>query len=323
MASTRILDSGEWREVTIIPSTMIASARFIDKGRKSMIILELPTEQGTVTLYVKGRAVNQFLKRLGVSRLSLKRQRSWRLAQEKLWDAILNCYDSMVLAISPHNTVYRVTSEEFTPVPHRVLFDAISDTLKEMGIDYKDFRVERWGVSTVARWELPNLSTDKLGIYLGCRNANTGNRSIKLFGYYVILVCKNGLVSNRITSSIRVIHKNPLDEILKKVCEGVRDIISKLPEFENIVEQAETVPLSRAVMKTWLLNYAQKKLPREVVKLILREIDRTKEETLFGLSQAITYTGTHVVKKPNWRVQLQQLGARILENPEIVLAQVK
>ena len=323
MASTRILDVGEWREITIIPSTMIASAKYIDRGKKSMIILEIPTEQGTVKLYVKGRAINQFLNRIGVSRLSLKRQRNWMLAQEKLWDGIVNCHSSMVLAVSPQNTVYRVTSEEFTPVPHRILFDAISDTLKELGIEYGEFRIEKWGSSTVARWELPKLATDKLGIYLGCRNANTGNRSIKLFGYYKILVCSNGLISNRVVSSIRIIHKATLPEILKKVCEGVREILGKLPEYHKVIEDAEKTPLSKTVMENWLRVYAEKKLPKEVTRLILRELEGLKEETLFGLSQVITYTGTHVVKRPNWRIQLQELGAKILENPEIVLAKVE
>jgi len=312
MSASDITQKGTWREIEIIPSQHIASAVFYRRGKYKMIRLGIATVDGIYYLTVKNIAVKQFLNKVGLTITKLIRQRSYERMQEILWDAIVSTDNPIILSISPNDTVYRVTSFQYTPVPHRVLFDFVSGVLDEMQLPYQFKGVYRLGINTFATWRLPSMSNDVVDVYLRCRNANTGETSIKLYGYYTILVCRNGLTSSRLSSTIRIVHKSSLADILSRVRNALYELIPKLPTITRFIDEGKKIQLPRSIMLAWLKQYSKKKLPKELVRHLEREIAKT-EETLFGLSQAITYVGTHVVKKPRWREMLQELGGKVLE----------
>ena len=320
-----------WREVTIIPSRHISNAKYIRK--KKMIVLELPimSKDGkfeVLPLYVKGRAVNQFLSKLGITKMNLILQKTYSKTQEVLNTAIMNTDSKIVLAISPQNTVYRVTTEAYIPIPHRLLFDYVANVINEYThIEYK--KIEKWDRSTVCIYRLPKLDTKSLGVYLGVRNANTGDSSIGLFGFYKILVCQNGLISNKYCETVRVMHKasktmsreEQISEMLRKVGHATRKVLVKLPEYQRVIESMEATPLEKSIMLAWLKTYT-KKMPMAVYSALKDRIS-VESETVFGLSQALTYVATHKVKNPSWKIKLMKLGSKVLENPEWVYEVVK
>ena len=174
--------------------------------------------------------------------------------------------DDVVLRVLKidENTYYvvRATTTKYVAIPHRVLFDFVKGVIKDVaGVDVKP-RVVHYSRRTVAYYPLYEVPlnyarpNDAVRISLAVSNANTGEHSIKVYGYAEILACSNGLMLSEISKSVRMAHRGRLEEVLGKVAEAVKEVLKMLrdryPVIARRIEELQDVKITDAVIKNWL-----------------------------------------------------------------------
>jgi hypothetical protein len=134
---------------------------------------------------------------------------------------------------------------------------------------------------------------DALNIYLYVSNANTGNDSIRVFGFGEILKCENGVTLTK-TASVRIIHVKDVQSILSRVTNAVREVMEKLGKEKEFwveaVEKLQYVQVTEDEMMGWVnrlletLPYKYRGYFRMYLNRNMREFGRNAE----ALFQAVT-----------------------------------
>jgi hypothetical protein len=260
-------------------------------------VLELRFEDGSEVRLVK-RGLTQFLHQVGLRKRDLR-----RLSPKDIIDRWYELGLNTVLSAFTDQgkyIVYRVTSDAYVPIPHRVLFTHVDEVLRSAGIN-TTYKVERWFNRTSARWLLWSnplryvRKGDALNIYLRVSNANTGADSIRVTGYGEILACANGLTTER-GQSIRVIHVRELQGVLARVTDAVKAVLARLAESQHLwvdaVERLQHVNLSKEEMNRWM-NDLLMILPKKYQPYLYRQLH--ENAAIFGegsaeaLFQAVTW----------------------------------
>jgi hypothetical protein len=151
-------------------------------------VLEVQLERGTLR-FVK-RGLTQFLHTINFKRSDLSKLKPEDILSA--WDKLGE--NTIFSAFIDKNKyiVYRVTTDYYVPIPHRVLFTHVDNLLKNAGFN-TPYVIKKWFTRTSATWKLYSIQlkyarlNDYLNIYLYVSNANTGADSIKVFGYAEIL----------------------------------------------------------------------------------------------------------------------------------------
>jgi hypothetical protein len=260
-------------------------------------VLELRFEDGSEVRFVK-RGLTQFLHQVGLRKRDLRRL-SPRDIIDRWYELGLNTVLSAFTDQGKY-IVYRVTSDAYVPIPHRVLFTHVDEVLRSAGIN-TTYKVERWFNRTAARWLLWSnplrylRKGDALNIYLRVSNANTGVDSIRVTGYGEILACANGLTTER-GQSIKVIHVRELQGVLSRVTDAVKAVLARLAESQHLwvdaIERLQHVTLSKEEMNRWM-NDLLMILPKKYQPYLYKQLH--ENEALFGegnaeaLFQAVTW----------------------------------
>jgi hypothetical protein len=273
------------------------AVRFLYGGR----VVEVEMSKG-VTLRFAKRGLTQFLHAIGYTRRDLK-----RLREQDILNAWGRMDASTVMSAYKWDgisVVYRVTSDLYTPIPHRILFQYISSILEEMGFNPEP-EVRRHNVRMSARWHLWSVPLDyarpgdAVGIYLVVSNANTGNDSIKVYGYAEILKCRNGFVLADAMARVRVFHTHGLQGVLERVKEAVLEVVKKLietrEELRDRIERLQELRLTPEKREEWLRRLYET-LPRKYHPYLIEQWARNKRE--FGeTAEAVFQTITALVPR--------------------------
>jgi len=221
-------------------------------------MVEIHLDGDKVLRFVR-RGLTQFLHELGLTRRDLKSLRPEGILS-KWYQLGLNTVFSAFRGDDGAYVVYRVTSDKYVPIPHRVLFEHVDQLVRAAGIDAK-YEITKYFTRTAARWLLwsnplsyarPN---DALNIYLYVSNANTGADSIRVFGYGEILRCVNGLKILK-GASVRVLHVKNAQGVLERVAKAVREVMVKLENEKDLwcdaIERLQHIELTKAQMRRWV-----------------------------------------------------------------------
>ncbi|MCD6399798.1 DUF932 domain-containing protein [candidate division WOR-3 bacterium] len=312
-------------------STMLNNINVELFGTKSVHIL-LPTGE---RLVIKNTALTQLLHLMDLSRKDMKAIVNELPQRVKDFIETRNDIVFSALQIAPKVFyVYRVTTEEYQAIPHRILFDFVKRYLESRGLKVP-MKVVRYTRRTVAYFKIAEYplkyarKNDALLFYLGVSNANTGHHSIKIFGYAQILLCANGLVDDEITARVRIIHKSTVEEILKKVAEAIDQVLEiarkRFPNVARKIEELQEIPVSNDAIIAWL-RYIKEKVPRKYwswFNKVLSEYEREfgySAETIF---QTLTYFIPRLQKRNESLAEfLNKEANKLLESPKEYLAAV-
>jgi len=217
--------------------------------------IEIQLERGTIR-FVK-RGLTQFLHTIGFKRSDLSKIKPEDVLSA--WDKINE--NTIFSAFIDNNKyiVYRVTTNYYVPIPHRVLFTHVDNLLKDAGFN-SPYVIKKWFTRISATWKLYSMPlkyarpNDYLNIYLYVSNANTGADSIKIFGYGEILKCHNGLAITK-GMRVRVMHVKDLNSILERVTKAVQSVLKKI-ELENVmwaerIEKLQQIELDESELRNW------------------------------------------------------------------------
>jgi hypothetical protein len=273
-------------------------------------VVEVLTDRN-YTLRFARRGLTQLLHAIGRTRREFNELRPEDIMKE--WDKMP--VNTIFSTFKDHGedggevyVVYRVTTDYYVPIPHRVLFTHIDNVLKDIGFDIGGYEVMRWFARTAARWRLWSISLnyarkgDALNIYLYVSNANTGNDSIKIIGYGEILLCKNGLTLTKGTR-VRVLHVKDMAGTLERVARGVATVIDRLrAEKEFLVlsiEKLQNIELTPEREREWI-NRLYEILPQKYHSVLSKYWSRNVNvfgNTAEALFQTITALNSRVRNK--------------------------
>ena len=300
--------SGEREFIDIIPSNV--EVRNVKETRRHMLIVDATVNGQDMRLIFGRRARSQLTKLGGL-------------------DALVKRGDLMLRALVLEDGAYyivRATTTKYTAVPHRVLFDFVKGVIREAtGLDIEP-RVVSYKRRTVAYYpvyEVPlNYARprDMIRISLAVSNANTGQHSIKVYGYAEILACKNGLMLSEVSSVAVMAHRGSVEDVLKRVAEAVKEVLNSLREKYPLVarriEALQDVPITESVIRNWL-KVMREKLGMRYVTWLEAALARNKAEfgnTALTLFQTMTYLIPRVRNEKKVK-ELNKEVNELLNNP--------
>ena len=281
--------SGEFLDLTVSP-TDVVDVQVYPYSRSLHLILSDGSKLSKLIL--KRRPLTYLLHDIGVKVRDLKEK--MLLVKNNIPKSLEG---KIIRAIEIEPGVYyavRVTSPEYVPVPHTKLFNVVSDTL---GIE--PARVRRFAVRTVAYWKIASIpiplrDKDELTAMLMVSNANTGRHSIKIYGWYELLACANGMIASGISSIVRITHRSSIESILDKVKRAVievkEEIADKIYEYREAILQLNR-PIPRREFREYLERIKETVPKRDHGKLnkLLREYLRDFGYSYQTLFQLATY----------------------------------
>lgn len=280
------MESGAFLDVRLDPGAVF------EASRRAVII-----RQGGEKIIVKNHALSQLLKLAGV------KVTEWRRNPRGMLDRVragLSGKDIVISAVRVNEgtlVAFRVTTTEYTPIPHRVLFDFAESVIKEAGVSIIEKRVIRFFRRTAMKFVIyeqplnyarPN---DALRVSLIVSNANSADDAIHVYTWVDILACKNGLVIHDIASK-HIVHVGNASSILRRVGEAIRDLLAQLnvEELRRKIEALQDVALSESTIQNWL-KAVTARLPRKYAEWLQRELRRSTSEfgnTAEAVFQAVT-----------------------------------
>lgn len=254
---------GKWGD-EILDTTYISEVESTPRGKGIIINLR----DGRRLIVIK-RGLSQLLNLLGLSK---------RDNINTITDRLLSNGDGLVLSYVVDRDkpgvlyVYRVTTVVYTPIPHRVLFQYVSDYLNRRGVRVIEEDVIRYSRRTAMVYytHRSGLNYSRVGdalasgIYVS--NSNTGMDAIHVSAYHNIVKCRNGFVDTVLSKAISVTHRGRVEDILLRVGNAIDRVLPKIQvrnmELANVINDIEGRPVTRGEVEGWL-NLIRNRLPKK------------------------------------------------------------
>lgn len=216
----------------------------------------------------------------------------------------------------------RITSEKYIGIPHSFVQEVIENRLKAEGFDFvKTINVR----GTIGEYELitkdtitkeeamKQLSNEQTqtgqhmsdhGIAMSSTvryvNYNTGDRSLNLFGGGKVLVCANGMISNRVSNKMRMLHKLELKDVRTKLERAITEIIKNIEPIRKELLKLRKVKITKEEAKKFVEVLPFPKYMQEAIwTRLFKESKETQngkmdwDETLWGIYMSATYIASH------------------------------
>lgn len=184
-----------------------------------------------------------------------------------------------------------VGSEEFTPIPHRVLFDSVYEYLVNTGVKVLDREFKKWIKRTGMFFVLHHCPLsyarrgDAVRVGVLVTNANTARDSIRIYGFAEIVQCINGLTIHEASGRF-VVHRGDVKEVLVKVCSSVREVVewlsTRYDDVRKRIENLQFVDVSKEDVKIWIKEHVRR-LPKKYSDWFLNQLE--KNIRIFGYNK--------------------------------------
>lgn len=264
--------------------------------------LTLSTSEGI--LLFRKRSLSQLLQLLGVSLYD------YRMNPNVVKEALLKYKKSLVLgAVRSYIQgidwyVFRTTSEQFTPIPHRMLFEFIEQVLRENGVQFERKEFKKWfrraGMYYIIGSEKSGILNDVFDTGILVTNANTAKDGIHVMGIVKVISCDNSI---RALDYYSIVHKHSAERIFQRVerdvLKAVKTIREKFPQLKARIEELGSIELSESIIRNWLEAWKQK-APKKYHKWFERTLDKYIKRhgrTELAVWQAETYLARRLQNK--------------------------
>ncbi|MCD6406691.1 DUF932 domain-containing protein [Candidatus Aerophobetes bacterium] len=301
---------------------VIDTPTFEVEAYKKSIVFQF--EDGTRLIFAR-KSLTQLLHLVGVKRRDFEKHKD--ILKEHLKDIVSKT--PLFVGYARHQAdsnvlfAFRVTSEEYVPVPHRILFDFVRGVIKDSGFSIKEERWIKYQKRTgkfFVLHEVP-LRYAREGDYLRTgilvTNANTGKDSIRCFFYGEILKCRNGVVKKEFTKKIAIIHRGTVETVLQKVAEAIKEILGHVfavtPKLAREIEKLQEEKLSPEIIRNWL-KAVKETLPKKYQFWLEKELKKNRKvfgDTKLALFQTVTAIATKS-KNVNVSRKFEKLAHEIL-----------
>jgi len=278
----------------------------------------------------KRRFMNMMYEKSVVSTYNGQRIKKSYIGSEIAQQALESAYPKVSVQkfkiLLANNKVARITSEDYIGIPHSFVQEVIENRMDAEGVQYT--KATKFGgvngVYTFTNIEGASLNGLKkvgdLAHSISYMNRNSGDKSLKLFGGAVVLVCTNGMTSGKATSEMRIVHKLEMSELRKKIEQQLGGILEKLRilpkeflklrEYKVTKEEAEVLvnalPLAKYLKDAiWARLFTPSKQTRN------GEMDW--DGTMWGIYMASTFIASNQVEVQKSRHSMKEVNEEIVE----------
>ena len=277
--------------------------------------------------------------------ISLYRSRK-RLTDEEINKALKSQEKKIVKVLHPigDNTVaVNVVSTKHRQVPLTKINALVNDTAKKLGFEEREMTDSAGSYTKTFNVKEGSERTAFFSVYFG-RNDSLGSASLRFSSGSRIKVCSNTIMSfvdsemlkelqkgekvaMPIPNYIRTFHTTNIEQrVAQRIEMMMKGAIENSMRFDKAIEAASAVKLNRAKQKDLLKKIViLKAVGEKAEKEILDQLEK-EEETVFGLSQAMTFVGSHSNKiGESTKHQLTAYGGAVVwlnKNIEAVISQL-
>lgn len=302
----------EIREFEVVPSKDISAAKFVRYreagGRlKEYIVLELNGERYNLS---KER-FTQLFRYLNVKITELRKIYDYNERDRALMKAIKACNTQLKVS-AYENSIVRITSTDFTAIPHSKVLQIVEKALK---LDYEDRKIE-FGNGMFAKWTLRSLPAEcaRLGEIVSWQlwvyNRNDGQHGLKIGGGFTVLACNNGAVKWKGAARVRIVHRGDYKTLLDKIRKAVAQVyFVDLPQVAYQIQEAQKVKAAKELVEKLVRLYPQ------WIQRKLQEQLRTAH-TVWDVSNAFSWVATHEPVTFNQKMQLSNHAVEVLKLAE-------
>lgn len=301
------------REFEVVPSKDVTAAKFVryrEAGGwlNEYIILEIDGERYRLSR----ERFTQLFRYLDAKVSDIRRIYDYRERDRALMKAIRACDTALRLSVIK-NHIVRVTSKDFTAIPHGKVLQLVERALR---LDYEDRKLD-FDNGMFAKWTLRSLPRDcvKLGDIVSWNlwvyNRNDGKHGLRIGGGFTVLKCSNGAVGWTSAAKIRIVHRGDYENLLSKIQESLDLILNhKLPLMAYQIQEAQKVKAAKEFVEKLVRLYPQ------WIQKKLQEQLRTAH-TVWDVSNAFSWVATHESVTFNQRMQLSNHAVEVLKLVEV------
>jgi hypothetical protein len=235
--------------------------------------------------------------------------------------------DIMVRAFKNERGVWMATlvsSQDFTPVKHRDLFDEVETEISEYHLPIINKRFIQWtkrkGMFFVMHQKSLDYARQGDAISLGIlvTNANTARDSIRIFFFGEFLKCTNGLVLGEASTRMCIMHKGPESGIYMRVRDAVKEVVNIMFQhnYVHCIEDLGERKISSIDFQAWMVQMT-KETPEKYVKAL--NTIRSDNVSVFGYTnltqlQIATAMASQLAdKSASCSMHFQREATRILQ----------
>lgn len=194
-------------------------------------------------------------------------------------------------------SIHRITTDKFISVPHEFIQSVIERRLDAEQIKYD--KETTFGESSVS-YRFTDAVSNGIQSGISYVNANTGDKALKFYGGAVNLVCSNGMMSGKATSSIRLVHMHDLKMLERLVEDRVSEQLANLEILPQQFLKLKEYQISKAEAQVLVYGLPMRKYLQDAIwdrlftKSKLTDNGRMDwDGTMWGIYMAATYIASH------------------------------
>ena len=213
--------------------------------------------------------------------------------------------------------VVRVTSTEFTAIPHTVILKAVYRAMQSRNLDFHE--KVRYEDGLYAEWNIGQLKdVGDMAFNIWARNKNDAMHSLRIGAGMVILACQNGAIDKSGAGELKVIHRGEYNDLYDRIEDMVRKQLDRFYIYPTRIAKAKEieVPFKIGHEFIWKTKY-----PKHI-KAQLTKRWREEPDTLFGLFQDWTWVGSHYDTTFNYEMALKSEATTFIMEPDKTLENI-
>jgi len=255
---------------------------------------------GRTVFFYDTTSKNQLVSRLGLRISELRRIDAYHERNRILAEAVSASTTTAILKMTKGSVgwnVYAVVSNLFVNVYHAEIFKFVEKELSSLGLGVKEMTEFRTSQRLWRRFIFEMNAVSKIGevIEAGIMVCNSlkGTSSIQVRSYWKRLSCENGMTSSKYYSASRVIHRGDRLKIMESVRQNIKSAVDEAYNVSVLVDKSRRVSVSHSEMSLIIRLISSKRGFAEYVQRSMLSRVMQEEANLWGLSNILTYVGSH------------------------------
>jgi len=223
--------------------------------------------------------------------------------------------DSFVIRIFD-NKITEVFSKYFVPLQKSTILNILDrylpNSYKLVNKNYDIYRDQLW---------LEYIDTDpmfkegEISHRLFILNKNDAKTSFRLIHGFTINTCLNAVISQKVFK-MRTVHKADKNKVIKNIIGLIYKAVGyRYETYEKHKELYEKSKLTDISIRDGIdyINNTSNRYSKKIIDKVTNRFIHNEQKTVLGLSNAFSYTGTHLTNSQNISYNLRREAYNVIE----------
>ena len=274
--------------------------------RKGKVVKKIIVEDKNGNKYfIYDNMVNKFIKYVpGIKYRELISITDWKKRNEIINNSIKHLDKSLVFSVKEENNkVIRISTKDFTPLPHRYVINAmrtiLADKIKSEYID------TTYGM--FAYWELKNEIIKDIHPIIWVYNRNDVVHSLRIG--YGFISSYGVAISGR--DCKKLVHRGSFDRLNTEMVKHISYLMKKIDNLTEIINNAIKTKISIDDIDE-IVDITYKKLPKWIYKNISNNIYSLSNPTIWDISTIFQIYSRHDDATMQQKLKLMDIAMKIV-----------